>query len=534
MLTDLRVRQLGVIEDLTLQLAPGMTALTGETGAGKTLLVEALQLVLGQRADPGLVRGGADEALVEARFVDDDDELIVTRSVPVKGRSRCSVDGDMAPLSRLVELAPRLVDIHGQHDQQSLLSVAAQRAALDRFGGIDAGPVETGRRHQHELERRIAALGGDPHQRAREADILRHQIDEIERAHLDDPDEPARLLADEERLSDLSAHRATAAQALAILDDDEGSGASALEVLGRAAGALGGRPAFAGWLERLRTLSAETGDIARDLRGVVETWEDDPARLAAVSERRRLLADLSAKYGGTYAAVLDFAEEARRRLGDLESADEQADALQREHVAGAVALRAAEAELGAARRQAAPRLALAVTARLQDLAMPGARVEVEVGEGAGDDVQFLLAANVGEPLRPMAKVASGGELARTMLALRLVALGGPATMVFDEVDAGVGGEAALALARALAEVARDSQVLVVTHLAQVAAVADHQVAVRKRDRGGRAHTEAVALSEADRVVEISRMLSGHPDSERARAHAEELLGLRRPARAEPA
>lgn len=526
MLSDLRVRQLGVIDDLTLRLPPGMTALTGETGAGKTLLVEALQLVLGQRADPGLVRAGAAEAVVEARFVSGAEELIVSRSVPVKGRSRCTVDGDMAPVARLVELAPGLVDIHGQHDQQSLLSPAAQRAALDMFGGLDAAPVEAGRRHQRELERRITALGGDPHQRAREADILRHQIDEIDRARLEDPEEGVRLLADEERLGDATAHRSAAATALGILDSDEGSGASVLETLGRAATALGPRPAFVQWVERLRALTAEASDIASDLRSVVETWEDDPARLAELQERRRLLADLSHKYGGFYGAVLAFADEARVRLADLESADELADTLQREHVAGAVALRSAEAALGTVRREVAPRLALAVTARLQDLAMQGARVEVVVGEGAGDEVQFLLSANPGEPVRPLAKVASGGELARTMLALRLVAAGGPATMVFDEVDAGVGGEAALALARALAEVAVGSQVLVVTHLAQVAAFADQQIAVKKRERKGRTFTEAVALTEDARVVEISRMLSGHPNSAHARAHAEELLALR--------
>jgi DNA repair protein RecN (Recombination protein N) len=523
-LTDLRVRQLGVIDDLTVRLAPGMTALTGETGAGKTLLVEALQLVLGQRADPGLVRAGAEEAVVEARFEDDEGEHVVTRSVPLKGRSRCLIDGDMAPLARLAAIAPGLVDIHGQHDQQSLVSTSAQREALDTFGGIDAGPVEDGRRRQHELERRIAALGGDPQERAREADYLRHQIGEIERAGLADPEESGRLLADEARLGDLSAHRIAAAEALGVLDADDG--ASVIEILGRSLHLLGPRPSFAEWSERLRAVSAEVADIASDLRGVVETWEDDPTRLAAVQERRRLLSDLAHKYGGTYDAVLEFAETARQRLADLESAEDLADELQRLHVAGAVALRAAEQALGTARREAAPRLARAVTARLQTLAMAGARIEVSVGEGAGDDVQFLLGANPGEPVRPLARVASGGELARTMLALRLVASGGPATMVFDEVDAGVGGEAALALARALAEVAAGSQVLVVTHLAQVAAFADHQIAVKKRERQGRTYTEAIALGEEARVVEISRMLSGHPDSTHARAHAAELLALR--------
>jgi len=516
MLTELRVRNLGVIEDLTVELGPGMTALTGETGAGKTLLVEALQLVLGERASPGLVRAGSDEAVVEARFATpgtDNDEVIVARAVPATGRSRAWVDGRMAAVAALVEVADGLVEIHGQHDQQSLLSAAAQRRALDDFAGADPEPLAAARRALAEVEGRLADVGGDEGQRAREADVLRHQLDEIDRAQLAGADEDAALAAEEERLADLGAHREAAAHALTALDDDDR--------LGEAVGALGGRPPFAEWEGRLRAVAAEVADVAADLRAAVDTWEDDPTRLADVQARRRLLADLGRKYGDD---VAGYADDARRRLADLEGTVATAAALEDRRRQAEAEVAAAEEALRKVRQAAAPGLASAAGDRLRRLAMPDARFDVAVDDaGAGDGVRFLLAANRGEPPQPLAKVASGGELARAMLALRLVASGGPGTMLFDEVDAGVGGSAALALASALAEVATHRQVLVVTHLAQVAAFADRQVAVRKATRGGRTVTTATVLDHDDRVVELSRMLSGHPDSDTARAHAEELL-----------
>jgi DNA repair protein RecN (Recombination protein N) len=267
-------------------------------------------------------------------------------------------------------------------------------------------------------------------------------------------------------------------------------------------------------------------DIASELRTIVETWDDDPQRLEAVQARRRQLADLYRKYGGDRAAVIEFAGTARERLERLNHAEEEAAALEVERRALEEELSAAELALLDARRKAAPRLAVAIEARLGDLAMAGSRFEVEVEEsGAGEAVTFLLGANAGEGVRPLAKTASGGELARTMLALRLVAPGGPSTMVFDEVDAGVGGTAALALAKALREVGEHRQVLVVTHLAQVAAFANHHVSVRKLEEAGRVSTGSAPVSGPERVIEISRMLSGHPDSKRAQAHAEELLEL---------
>ena len=295
MLTELRVRDLGVVEDLTLVLGPGMTALTGETGAGKTLVVEALHLVLGGRPAPGLVRAGAAEATVEARFVAGDDELVLARSVPATGRSRAWVDGRMATAAALTEAARDLVDIHGQHDQQSLLSPAAQRRALDGFAGIDVEPRRRARLSVEDLDRQLAALGGDEQSRLRELDVLHHQVAEIVAAELGDPEEEAALSAEEERLADLSALREAAGTALdALVGGGAGEGPTAdgiVDRLGRARAVLAGRPAFEPWAARLEAAQAELGDVAGDLRSVAEEWQDDPVRLAEVQERRRLLAE---------------------------------------------------------------------------------------------------------------------------------------------------------------------------------------------------------------------------------------------------
>jgi DNA repair protein RecN (Recombination protein N) len=417
------------------------------------------------------------------------------------------------------------VEIHGQHEHQSLVTPAAQRTVLDAFARTDLGPVRVGRTRLRELAASLADLGGDVQQRAREADVLRYQVKEIEAAHLSDPGEEDGLRLEEDRLADASAYREAAAGALELLDPssraDEGG---VLDDLGAAAARLAGREAFNEYRERIGASAIELGDVARALRDVVEEWEDDPVRLAEVQERRRLLADLRRKYGEDLAAVLDFARDAAARLADLESAESRAEALEAERVAVTRALREAEDEVRGVRTRAARQLATLVEERLADLAMAGARIEVRVGpEGAGDPIEVALGANVGEAVLPLAKVASGGELARAMLAIRLVALGGPQTMVFDEVDAGVGGAAALALGAALREVSQSRQVLVVTHLAQVAARADHQISVRKEEVAGRTVTSVRAVDGEERVIELSRMLSGHPDSDAARAHARELL-----------
>jgi len=529
MLVELHVRDLGVIESVTIALGAGMTALTGETGAGKTLLVEALDLLLGGRADPGLVRPGATEALVEGRFLLEgtEDEVILARAVPVSGRSRAWVDGRMAPLAVLEEAGRGLADLHGQHAHQSLLEPAAQRRALDAFGGVDAGPLRAARAAVRALEAELAAVGGDARARAREVDLLRYQLDEIDAAGIAGGDEDDRLAEDEERLAAMAAHLEAAAGALGALGDEGG----AIDALGTARDALDGRRALEALAERAGTLQAEVADLASELRTVVDTWEDDPERLAAVRARRNLLHELSRKYGEGPGGVLAYAARARAQLAELESHDERARALADDLRAARLGLARAEAAVGKARREAAPRLAAAVEERLRTLAMPHGRLEVAVGdEDPGDDVVFRLGANPGEPVLALAKVASGGELARTMLALRLVLTDAPGTVVFDEVDAGVGGEAAGAVGRALAEVARRHQVLVVTHLAQVASCADRQLGVRKGVVDGRTVAEVAVLEGEARVVELARMLSGRPDSATARRHAEELLAGAGPVR----
>jgi DNA repair protein RecN (Recombination protein N) len=537
-LSDLRFRDLGVIEDLELTLGPGMTALTGETGAGKTLVVEALQLVLGGRTTPGLVRAGASEAVVEARFElgpvsgVDEREVVLVRTVPASGRSRAWVDGRMAPISALEERSGGLVDIHGQREHYSLVHAGAQRQALDAFARIDIAELNEARRQLKEIDERLDSLGGDATAREREAALLRHELAEIDGAALTDPDEETRLRADEDRLADLTAHRQAVAEAVGMVagaDDGAVSGASsAIELVGRAARLLDGRAAFTPWETRLRGILADLADMSSELRAAAEGWDDDPAGLERVQARRRLLADLRHKHGPTLGDVLDFADKARQRLADLDDASVEAGSLQQARAESARRLDEAEAAVRRARSAAAPELAQAVGEHLRTLAMPGARFEIDVAQrGTGEPVQFLFGADPGEPVQALSRVASGGELARAMLALRLVALDGPATMVFDEVDVGVGGEAALALAAALRRASVGRQVLVVTHLAQVAAFADHQIAVHKASRGPRTATQATVLDPEARVVEISRMLSGHPDSATARAHADELLALGR-------
>jgi DNA repair protein RecN (Recombination protein N) len=523
-LIELRVRDLGVIESVALDLGPGMTALTGETGAGKTLLVEALELLVGGRADPSLVRPGAAEALVEGRFTVDDEEVILARAVPVQGRSRAWIDGRMAPVSALAEAGARLLELHGQHSQQSLLDGTDQRRALDAFAAIDLGPLTAARTRRRALHAELEALGGDDRARARQADLLRYQLAEIDAAALSDPGEDAALADEEDRLAEVSAHRHAAATALAALDSSDGGGRAVVDLLGTARAALDGRAPLSVLTGRLASVQADASDVASELRRVVETWDDDPERLDEVRARRQLLRELSRKYGEGPAGVLAFAAEARTHLAELDAAEDRAAELRDQLAAAEAEVAAAEAHVGVARRKAAPKLAAAVEGRLRGLAMPHARVEVTVAESdPGDDVTFRLGANPGEAVLPLAKVASGGELARAMLALRLVLTEAPPTMVFDEVDAGVGGEAAEAVGRALAEVAERHQVLVVTHLAQVAACARQQLGVRKEVTDGRTVARTAVLEDDGRVVELARMLSGRPGSATARRHAEELL-----------
>lgn len=547
MLRELHVENVGVIADLSLVLGPGMTVLTGETGAGKTLVVEAIELLLGARADAALVRSGAAEARVEARFevgsdvvavleeieavADADGEVVLTRVVPAEGRSRAYLNGRPVPAALLVDVGRHLVDLHGQHSHHALLTPAAQRSALDHFGrseAIDALAAYRGaRRTLLALDAELAALGGDDRERAREIDLLRFQIDEIEAAGIADPDEERLLAAEEEVLASAQAIREGAWAAHDVLDAD------GFRALGAAAEALKGLPSLEGLEEQARVVQDEMSGLVRDLRRAGEEAQDDPQRLETVMARRRLLSDVRRKYGESLADVLVYRFEASDRLEGLLHAEDRARTIERERDAARTRAREAAADLSKIRRALAPKLAEAVVTELRDLAMPGAGIDIDVrsidGRGDGefpsdglDQVEFRLAANPGEPAQPLSRVASGGELARTMLAARVVLTEGPPTLVFDEVDAGIGGQAGVAVGRRLAMVARRHQVLCVTHLAQVAAFADAHVLVDKVERDGRTVALAMVVDGPQRVSELSRMLSGH-GTEKARSHAEELL-----------
>ena len=532
-MVELHVRDLGVIDDVTVAFGPGMTALTGETGAGKTLLVGAISLLLGGRADPSVVRAGADEAYVEGRFVaeDGDDEVVLARSVAREGRSKAWIDGRAAPVGSLAGTASGLLELHGQHQHRTLVVPEAQRRALDAFGAVGTGPLDAARADLAGLLREVEGLGGDADRRARDTELLAFQVAEIDGAGVTGPEEDAELEAEEDRLAAASSYRTAAATAHDALAGDDGrGGAGAVDRLAEASGVLAGLVPLEAVERRVRAAMGELADLAVELRTVVETWEDDPERLDGIRERRRLLHDLGRKYGPTLEDVLATADRARTRLEELAGLEARAAELDRAVARARAQVADTEAVVARERRRAAPLLASEIELTLHDLAMPSARFTIRVeGEGSADHVTFELAANPGEPALPLSKAASGGELSRTMLAVRLALTDAPGVLVFDEVDAGVGGTAATAVGAALAGLGHYAQVLVVTHLPQVAAQADAQVEVRKVEVDGRTRSEVTGLDPEGRVVEISRMLSGSPDSESARRHARELLGARGPA-----
>jgi len=529
MLVELRVENLGIIADLLLPLGTGMTVITGETGAGKTLIVDAVELLCGGRADAALVRDGADEARVEGRFVVGDDEVVLARVVPKVGRTRGYINGHLATAAELSARGRELVDLHGQHAHQSLLAPAEQRALLDRYAGdpaVDARAALTGARAaRRRVDDERAEIGGDDRSRARQLDLLRYEVEEIEAAAIQHSDEEATLAVEEEILADAEAHREALDDAHAKLEG------AAQDAIGAAIAAIAPREPFAALADRLRALQIEAAEVGHDVRVAAEQIVADPQRLADVQQRRARLRELVRKYGPTLADVTAYAIEARERLDQLEGYEARAAALGAAMAEADRAVAEAARRLSAARFEAAAPLAAAVQRNLRELAMPHATFEVSIeagdpeaaGEDGSDEVTFLLAPNPGEAARPLARAASGGELARAMLALRVVLSAAPPTLVFDEVDAGIGGEAGTAVGRALATLGGQHQVLCVTHLPQVAAFADAQVAVAKSSVGKRTIASAQLLLDEARVGEVSRMLAGVGESSHARGHAQELL-----------
>jgi DNA repair protein RecN (Recombination protein N) len=572
-LEEMRIQGLGVIEDATLELAPGLTVVTGETGAGKTMVVTGLHLLFGGRADGGRVRASAGRATVEGRVrvpagpvldrladagaePDEDGMLIVSRTVSAEGRSRAHVGGRSVPVGLLGELADGLVAVHGQSDQMRLLRPAEQRAALDRFAGEEVADLLERHRAGYERWRELAAELADRTARARdlarEADLLRHGIAEIA-AVAPEPGEDERLAAEAERLAHADALRLaakTAHDALTGDPDDPTSEVDAAALLGTARRALAhesGRDAELAALERrVDEVAYLISDVAADLASYLERLDADPARLGEVEQRRAALRGLTRKYADTVDGVLQWARSAEERLAGLDTSEEALAALAAERDRVAADLAVVAGALSQARLKAAERFSEAVTAELAGLAMPQARVEAQVrqrpavddqpwldvdgtrlavGPDGVDEVELLLRPHPDAPALPLQRGASGGELSRVMLAVEVVfAAADPVpTMVFDEVDAGVGGRAAVEVGRRLARLARDHQVIVVTHLPQVAAYADRHLVVDKAGEGGVTRSDVRVLEGDGRVRELARMLAGADGSELGRAHAAELL-----------
>jgi DNA repair protein RecN (Recombination protein N) len=559
-LEELRITDLGVIASAVLEPGPGLTALTGETGAGKTMVLHGLGLLFGARADSALVRPGADRTVVDGRLrlpaqgsVRDrlreagaelaEDEVLLTRTVTAEGRSRCVAGGRPVPVGVLADIAADLVAVHGQADQQRLRHPGEQRAALDRFGGPALAEAlgayrssyDTWRAARSELE----ALEGDGRTRDAEAEELRDALARIA-AVAPRAGEDADLGARTARLEHAEALRAAAGLAHGLLTGEtsgEGDLAGSsdgvrgmLVAATRSLAAVAAHDtALAALSERLTEAGYALDDVTSELVHYLSELEADPAALAAVQERRAALTSLTRRYGPDLEAVLAYAAAATPRLADLEGGDARRSELTSALKGYAQDLAGRAGELTAARVAAAARFAARVSAELAALAMPAARVGARVralsapGPSGGDEVEFTLVSHAGSPERPLAKSASGGELSRVMLAVEVVLAGADPvpTMVFDEVDAGVGGAAAVEVGRRLCRLARDHQVLVVTHLAQVAAFADLQLQVeRDGDR-----TTVVTLEGESRVRELSRMLGGLADSALARGHAEELLAV---------
>jgi DNA repair protein RecN (Recombination protein N) len=545
-LLELAVRDLALIERLRLELAPGLNVLTGETGAGKSLLIDALGLALGARADTSLVRHGADAARVEALFDRLPEPLIATREVAAGGRSTARLDDETVTAGRLAEVVGPLVEIHGQHDQSRLLDERWQRELLDAFGDHAAlrATVDVAVARWRENRAALAELAIEPREADRRLELLRHELDEISVARLH-PGEAAELKA---RL-DLARHGESIARGAGAirtaLDGEQG----AREVVGqaRAEAAAVARfdPRFEPVAERLGGLDAEIEDIAADVRRFAEATEFDAAAVLAIEDRLSLIYGLERRYGDDEAAVVAHGERAAAEIERLEGLADERRARQADDARLLEAVAGATGALSVRRREAGARLARAVDDALRSLGFRADAFDVEVGRrpaGADepaveldgdavafdstgvDEVVFRFAPNAGEPARPLARIASGGELSRVALAIKQVLAEADATptLVFDEVDAGIGGRTADPVGRSLWALARNHQVLVVTHLPQIAAHADAHFRISKRERDGRTVTEVEGLDREGRIVELAAMLGGG-DSATALAQARELL-----------
>ncbi len=550
MLTDLRIRSFAIIESLTLPLAPGLNVLTGETGAGKSIIVGALGILLGERASADLIRTGADRAMVEGVFdcagrsdvlaaidelgvAPEDDRLVLRREIAAGGRARAWINDISATAGALARIGRLVVNIHGQHEAQTLLDAEAQRAILDEFGHATSMAQSVRQSHAKLalVESEMASLESRRMQAAQRADYLRHVVQEIETAELI-PGEEERLEEEAGRLEHAGELRTLAESVATELERDDQAVLARLAALQRALAAVRRMdPAASPFEESLDSAFYTLQELSRDLMAYAGSVELDPARLETVRARRELIHGLVRKYGGTLEAVIELRRRSRAELDLLDTAGLDRRELERRRDTAAGELASVAARLSELRRAASARLCEAVEPLLPSLGMPDGSLEVllqprdRIGQEGAEDVEFRVSLNVGHAPRALAKVASGGELSRVMLALKtvLARVDRIPTLVFDEVDAGIGGRVGLQVGDTLRRVAEHHQVLAISHLPQIASRAHHHLVVTKGARGGLTTADVLVCSGEDRIREIARMLGGDPDSELSRAHAGELL-----------
>jgi len=550
MLSALRIKNLALVEDLSIEFQPGCNAITGETGAGKSILIGALSLVLGERASKSLIRSGADKCTVEAVFdvrrlpapLDDflednglepcdEHQLLLKRSFSASGVNRQFVNGSPTTLGTLAAIGDWLVDMHGPHDHQSLLHPARQLALLDAFAGIEKQVNEFAAllRKRSTLEEEKARLIVDEQTYAQQLDLLRFQVKEIQGARLD-PDEEEALEAEYQRASNATRLIEAARNALALIDDDSDSLFTRIAQIGQQLHELQRLDESA---DDLVEMHEQIATLVHELQSELSSYADkvdlDPARLRELEDRLNLIQSFKRKYGPDVPAIIAFGEEAARKLHALESRDAELERINTELAGLDAQLKNAGAALTDARHKAGARLARAVVKQLRDLGFKQSHFDLSLEplgspSAAGfDRVEFQFAPNIGEPPQSLRAIASSGEMARVMLAIKtvLAAQDRIPVLVFDEIDANIGGETARVVGEKMRQLARQRQVLCITHLPQVAAAASHHLRVTKRVSRGRTTTTIEALPDSERVNEIARMLGGKSDI--ARQHAAELL-----------
>jgi len=553
-LTQITVQDLVIVSRLELELAAGMTALTGETGAGKSILIDALGLTLGDKADASMIRGGRERAEISADFdvsqnpaaqawlaeqaLEDDSDCLIRRVLVRGGRARAYINGRAVSSAQLRALGERLVDIHGQHAHQSLLRAAAQRSLLDGYADhptLTSQVAEHYRRYR-ELDQRWTTLSAARSEREQRLELLRFQLEELDALALG-AHELEELDAEQRRLANQGQLQATAASLVERLFEGE---QSLRDGLGQASAELaslsGIDPSLAETRELIDGATVQLEEAAANLRHYLDGLEMDPARLGVVEQRIGSIHDLARKFRVGPERLLALAAERRDELEQLEQADQSLEALATERERALTTLRTAAEALSVSRQQAATRLGETVTAAMQDLGMVGGQFQVEVSRGdldqlnaqGVDRIAFLVSANPGQPLQPLAKVASGGELSRISLAIQVATaeVGGIPTLVFDEVDVGIGGGVAEIVGRLLRRLGERRQVLCVTHLAQVAAQAHQHLRVKKSSGDGQTFTEISPLGREQRIEEVARMLGGTEITATTRAHAAEMLGFK--------